>query len=66
MRVLVVDDEQNIRKAFTRALEAMGHEVAAVTSGSVALKQCSSRVSCSGWGSRSTAASISVRVLIGG
>jgi two-component system, NtrC family, response regulator AlgB len=39
MRILVVDDEQNIRKAFTLALEAMGHEVAAVTSGSAALKQ---------------------------
>ena len=39
MRILVVDDEQNIRKAFTIALESMGHEVAAFGSGSAALKQ---------------------------
>lgn len=39
MRILVIDDEQNIRKAFAAALESMGHEVVAVGSGSAALKQ---------------------------
>lgn len=39
MRILVVDDEQNIRKAFTVALQSMGHDVVAASSGSSALKQ---------------------------
>jgi len=38
MRILVIDDEPNIRKAFTFAMESMGHEVDAVSTGSAALK----------------------------
>jgi NtrC-family two-component system response regulator AlgB len=39
MRVLIVDDEQNIRRTLTLALESMGHEVASVATGPDALKE---------------------------
>ena len=39
MRILIIDDEQNIRRTITLALESMGHEVVAVENGSAALKQ---------------------------
>src|SRR5450759_2790531 len=39
MRVLVVDDEQNIRRALTLALESMEHEVASAANGTLALKE---------------------------
>jgi two-component system, NtrC family, response regulator AlgB len=39
MRVLVVDDEQNIRRALTIALESMEHEATSVGSGALALKE---------------------------
>ncbi|MGH8094782.1 MAG: sigma-54-dependent transcriptional regulator [Chthoniobacterales bacterium] len=39
MRVLVVDDEQNIRRALTIALESMEHEATSAPSGCLALKQ---------------------------
>ena len=39
MRLLIIDDEQNIRRTITMALEAMGHEVAAVETSAAALKQ---------------------------
>jgi NtrC-family two-component system response regulator AlgB len=38
MRVLVVDDEKNIRQAMALALESMGHEVQTVATGNEALK----------------------------
>jgi NtrC-family two-component system response regulator AlgB len=43
MRVLIIDDEQNIRRTITMALEAMGHEVVAVETGAAALKQLEGR-----------------------
>jgi len=39
MRVLVVDDEQNIRRTLTLALESMEHEVASASDGASAVKQ---------------------------
>ncbi len=39
MRILVVDDERNIARMLSVALEADGHEVVAVESGSGALRQ---------------------------
>ena len=39
MRVLIVDDEKNIRRAFLVALESMGHEVMAAPSGALALEE---------------------------
>jgi NtrC-family two-component system response regulator AlgB len=39
MRVLVVDDEQNIRRTLTLALESMEHEVASAANGTLALKE---------------------------
>jgi two-component system, NtrC family, response regulator AlgB len=39
MRVLVVDDEQNIRRALTIALESMEYEVASAPNGTLALKE---------------------------
>ena len=39
MRVLIVDDEKNIRRAFLVALESMGHEVLAAPSGALALEE---------------------------
>jgi NtrC-family two-component system response regulator AlgB len=39
MRLLIIDDEQNIRRTITMALEAMGHEVVPVERGATALKQ---------------------------
>lgn len=39
MRVLVVDDEQNIRRALTLALESMEHDVASAANGTRALKE---------------------------
>lgn len=41
MRVLIIDDEPNIRRTVTMALEAMGHQAVAVESGVAALKQLS-------------------------
>ncbi len=43
MRVLVVDDEQNIRRTLTLALESMGHEAASVPTGPDALKELKTR-----------------------
>jgi NtrC-family two-component system response regulator AlgB len=43
MRVLVVDDEHNIRRTLTLALESMGHEVASVATGPDALKELKAR-----------------------
>lgn len=39
MRVLVVDDEQNIRRTLTIALESMEHEATSVGTGAQALKE---------------------------
>jgi NtrC-family two-component system response regulator AlgB len=39
MRVLIIDDEQNIRKTTSALLEELGHEVVAVGTGAAALKQ---------------------------
>jgi NtrC-family two-component system response regulator AlgB len=39
MRVLVVDDERNIRRTFSLALESMNHEVSAASTGREALDQ---------------------------
>ena len=39
MRILLIDDERNINRMLTVALEADGHEVVAVESGSGALRQ---------------------------
>src|SRR5215813_2686020 len=39
MRVLVVDDEQNIRRTLTVALETMEHEVTSAADGKSALKE---------------------------
>ncbi|TAK94128.1 MAG: sigma-54-dependent Fis family transcriptional regulator [Verrucomicrobia bacterium] len=39
MRVLIVDDEENIRRTMTVALEAMGHAVVGVERGEQAIKQ---------------------------
>jgi DNA-binding response OmpR family regulator len=40
-RILIVDDEKNIRLVLTEALEARGHHVWAVGSGAQALEACS-------------------------
>ncbi len=39
MRVLVVDDEKNIRRTFSLALESMDHEVSTAASGKEAIEQ---------------------------
>jgi two-component system, NtrC family, response regulator AlgB len=39
MRVLVVDDERNIRRTFSLALESMDHEVSTVASGKAAIEE---------------------------
>ncbi|HEY5954094.1 MAG TPA: response regulator, partial [Terrimicrobiaceae bacterium] len=39
MRVLVVDDEKNIRRTFSLALESMDHEVSTAASGRDAVEQ---------------------------
>ena len=39
MRVLVVDDEKNIRRTFSLALESMDHEVSAAASGKEAIEE---------------------------
>lgn len=39
MRVLIIDDEPNIRRTITLGLEAMGHEAVTVETGAAALKQ---------------------------
>ena len=43
MRALVVDDEQNIRRTLTVALESMGYEVASSANGSGALNEVKAR-----------------------
>src|ERR1700738_4927744 len=42
MRILVVDDEKNIRRTMAMALESMDHEVVCVASGSEAYKELKS------------------------
>src|ERR1041385_5803372 len=39
MRLLIVDDEENIRRTTAVALEAMGHETVSAANGAAALKQ---------------------------
>ena len=39
MRVLVVDDERNIRRTFALALESMGHDVSSAETGAMALQE---------------------------
>jgi two-component system, NtrC family, response regulator AlgB len=39
MRVLIIDDEENIRRITAVALEGMGHEAAGAGDGNTALKQ---------------------------
>ena len=39
MRVLVVDDEKNIRRTFSLALESLNHEVSAAASGKEAIEE---------------------------
>ena len=39
MRLLIIDDEENIRRTTAVALEAMGHETAAASNAAAALKQ---------------------------
>jgi NtrC-family two-component system response regulator AlgB len=43
MRALVVDDEQNIRRTMSTALESMGYEVASAASGAVAFNELKAR-----------------------
>jgi NtrC-family two-component system response regulator AlgB len=43
MRVLVVDDEQNIRRTLSVALESMGYEAASAANGAVALSELKAR-----------------------
>ena len=38
MNVLIIDDEENIRKTTAMALESMGHEVTTADRGGAALK----------------------------
>ena len=40
LRVLVVDDEPNVRKVVRKTLESAGHEVAEAEDGKVALDYC--------------------------
>jgi two-component system, NtrC family, response regulator AlgB len=42
MRILIIDDEENIRRATVVVLEAIGHETACVDSADAALKQLES------------------------
>ena len=42
MRLLIIDDEENIRRTTTVVLEAMGHEAAGADSGAAAVKQLES------------------------
>jgi NtrC-family two-component system response regulator AlgB len=44
MRVLIIDDEENIRRVTAAALEGMGHEAALAENGDAALKQLAARV----------------------
>jgi NtrC-family two-component system response regulator AlgB len=44
MRILIVDDEENIRRATAVVLEAIGHETVCVESAAAALKQVESGV----------------------
>ena len=39
MRLLIIDDEENIRKTTAVLLEGMGHETVSVANGAAALKQ---------------------------
>src|SRR6185436_7356791 len=39
MRLLIIDDEENIRRTTAVVLDAMGHEIVGVESGAAALKQ---------------------------
>jgi NtrC-family two-component system response regulator AlgB len=39
MRVLVVDDEKNIRRTFSLAVESMDHQVSTAASGKEAIEQ---------------------------
>ncbi len=39
MRVLIVDDEKNIRRAFSLALESAGHDVSSAATGDIALQE---------------------------
>jgi NtrC-family two-component system response regulator AlgB len=41
MRLLIIDDEENIRKTLAVLLEGMGHETVSVADGAAALKQLS-------------------------
>jgi len=43
MRLLIVDDEENIRKTTAVVLEAMGHETVGAESAATALKQLEKR-----------------------
>jgi len=39
MRILIVDDERNIRRTMMLALESMGHESMAVQTGALAIRE---------------------------
>ena len=39
MRILIIDDEENIRRITAMALEGMGHEAAVAEDGDTALRQ---------------------------
>lgn len=39
MRILIVDDEENIRRTMVVVLEALGHEIASVDNGAAARQQ---------------------------
>jgi NtrC-family two-component system response regulator AlgB len=43
VRILIVDDEKNIRRALTLALESMEHEVSAATNSALALAEIKAR-----------------------
>ncbi|MEI9893546.1 MAG: response regulator [Chthoniobacter sp.] len=43
MRILIVDDEKNIRRALTLALESMDHEVACASNSALALAELKAR-----------------------
>ena len=43
MRILVVDDEKNIRRTMAMAIESMDHDVVCVASGAEAFKELQKR-----------------------
>ena len=57
MRILIVDDEPNIRRTLRVALEAMGHAVGEAVNGSEALRKVERGRSTSPWSTSGSATS---------